>query len=351
MADLKEGFRKWLIRQGLSEKTSSGRPGTVYEYVRRIDKISSIIYKGHNVQPWQQLAENIYPILGFHQLCRKGDVYIVQKDVANIKDFLDAFLSSLSPYEENLNGYLDVKLQLNNGNFVERYTQIKDLLPYLTTETLIVKFGKTTTQINKNRNALERFYQFLTDIQYTNPNSGYYKNLVEKPQIDDFYNNLKKRIQLIKSFGVSSSDVLELSVDAGNSSKPPSFKPDKNETEVSSAWVCAILRIERHTLSKIETLRPTDSSKRRYLISEVNAFISKNFVSSGKTATNPIDVKKWWTVREAIENTGLNSKQIQRLRNNLKVSHIKITDKIYIFYPYDFSDYAKKSFTVSATTI
>lgn len=129
MTDLKEDFRQWLIKQGLSEKTATGRHGTVYEYVRRIDKLCNLIYKGHDLKSWQQLAEDIYPILGFHLLCRKGDVCVTQNNIAEIKDFLETFLSNLNPYQENLENYFEVKLQLDNGDCVEHYTLIKDLFP------------------------------------------------------------------------------------------------------------------------------------------------------------------------------------------------------------------------------
>lgn len=35
MVNLKDNFRNWLIRQGLSEKTVTGRHGTAYEYNTR----------------------------------------------------------------------------------------------------------------------------------------------------------------------------------------------------------------------------------------------------------------------------------------------------------------------------
>ncbi len=105
MVNLKDDFRDWLIKQGLSEKTATGRHGTVYEYIRRIDKLCNLIYKGHNLKPWQQLAEDIYPIFGFHLLCRKSNVCVTQNNIAEIKDFLNIFLSYLRQYQDNLKNY------------------------------------------------------------------------------------------------------------------------------------------------------------------------------------------------------------------------------------------------------
>lgn len=122
MVNLKDDFRDWLIKQGLSEKTATGRHGTIYKYVRRIDKLCNRIYKGYDLQPWQQLAEDIYPILGFHLLCRKGDVCVTQNNIAEIKDFLNTFLSDLRQYQDNLKNYFEVKLLLDDGDYVEQYT-------------------------------------------------------------------------------------------------------------------------------------------------------------------------------------------------------------------------------------
>lgn len=344
MVNLKDNFRDWLIKQGLSEKTASGRHGTVYEYVRRIDKLCNLIYKGHNLKPWQQLAEDIYPILGFHLLCRKGDVCVTQNNIAEIKDFLNTFLSNLRQYQDNLKNYFEVKLLLDDGDCVEQYTLIKDLLPSLTTQTLLLKFNDSATQVNKNRNALEKFYQFLSDTQYINATLCYYKSAAEKTKVDDFYNDLTKKIQAIETFEIAPSDIFELIVNGGNGNKPPLF--DTSEKEVPSMWVCALLRIERHTLSNIKALKPTTSSKRSYLITDVNEFITNNFVQAKNTRINPIAVKKWWTVREIIGKTELKSDQIKSLRKTKQVSYIKVTDKIYIFYPYDFMVYSSKKFTV-----
>lgn len=37
MKEIKEQFRDWLINQRLADETKSGRPGTVYEYLKSIE--------------------------------------------------------------------------------------------------------------------------------------------------------------------------------------------------------------------------------------------------------------------------------------------------------------------------
>ncbi len=36
---MKEKFKSYLIKQGYSELTPSGKPSTVYDYIKRVDKI------------------------------------------------------------------------------------------------------------------------------------------------------------------------------------------------------------------------------------------------------------------------------------------------------------------------
>lgn len=320
MADLKNDFREWLIKQGLSEKTTTRRQGTVYEYIRRIEKICNTIYAGHNLQPWQQLAEDIYPILGIHTLCKKGSLCITQDNLPQIKSFFITLLSNLRTYQENFSGLFTIEL-LDEENFLtDNYTLIKDLLPYLSEGKIIIQSSISLDQLNKNRNVLEKFYFFLADTKYVNLGSSYYKKFAEQKNIEDFYTLLEKKLQTIKSFISAPYNILEILVEGGNATTPPLFKEsNKDEKKVSAAWVCALLCIERHTLTSIAELTPILPAKRSYRIKDVNNFINKHFVASSGACPTAVSVKKWWTVRETIKNTGLDSKRIQRLRTEKKV--------------------------------
>ena len=55
--NIKEEFKKWLVQNGVAEKTSTGRPGAAYDYTRLIDKICDIIYKFI----YEQLLERTKP--------------------------------------------------------------------------------------------------------------------------------------------------------------------------------------------------------------------------------------------------------------------------------------------------
>jgi len=339
MTDLKNDFREWLIKQGLSEKTTTGRQGTVYEYIRRIEKICNTIYAGHNLQPWQQLAEDIYPILGIHTLCKKGDVHITQSNISKTYPFLITMLSNLYPYQENMTNLFIVELVVNDDLLIENYTQIKDLLHHVTTETIIIKPIGSLIQNSKNRNALEKFYLFLADTKYVNPDSSYYKRFIEKNDIEHFYDLLAQDICDIVSYAHDIDKNLELKsiIIGGTGITPPQI--DSVDTEAYPQTVCDILRISERTRKRLEMrgdLIPLSNGN--YSVEAVNKYIRDRFVKSKYTATND-SYPHWWNISEVHEKTGLSKKTIQRLHQSdsdeNEVAYVKISERIYIYYPPD----------------
>lgn len=56
--DMKLEFESYLIYQGYKQRTLTGRPSTVYDYTKRIDKICE--WEGLS---WEALATNISQVL------------------------------------------------------------------------------------------------------------------------------------------------------------------------------------------------------------------------------------------------------------------------------------------------
>lgn len=56
--DMKEEFKMYLIASGYKERTPSGNPSTVYDYVRRIDNVCK--WEGTD---WEGLKNNIDRII------------------------------------------------------------------------------------------------------------------------------------------------------------------------------------------------------------------------------------------------------------------------------------------------
>ena len=59
MIDLKEDFINWLIKQGLSEKTETGKPSTIYDCLTTINRVC----KKEGYITWEKLAVNLFSIV------------------------------------------------------------------------------------------------------------------------------------------------------------------------------------------------------------------------------------------------------------------------------------------------
>jgi len=86
---MKEKFAQYLINEGYSETTPRGKPSTVYDYQKRIDKVC----KMENMT-WEELADSIGRI-------------ITQYDVGGIKEDLGnaskrAVINALKRFQEFL---------------------------------------------------------------------------------------------------------------------------------------------------------------------------------------------------------------------------------------------------------
>ena len=60
---MKKQFEEYLINKGYKQTTPSGRPSTVYDYIKRIDKIC----KWENIT-WEQLAGSIQKLLSKYDI-------------------------------------------------------------------------------------------------------------------------------------------------------------------------------------------------------------------------------------------------------------------------------------------
>ncbi|UZQ52389.1 hypothetical protein [Clostridium kluyveri] len=54
MIDMKKQFEEYLINKGYKQTTPSGQPSTVYDYMKRIDRVCD--WENMN---WEQLADSV----------------------------------------------------------------------------------------------------------------------------------------------------------------------------------------------------------------------------------------------------------------------------------------------------
>lgn len=84
MADLKVDFRDWLLKQGLAEKTKSGKSSTIYDYTITLDRVCK--NEGHI--SWEELAVQIPSIIPKYQgksktVLRKYNTFLFETDIPN----------------------------------------------------------------------------------------------------------------------------------------------------------------------------------------------------------------------------------------------------------------------------
>lgn len=352
MDNLREDFRDWLIKQGLSEKTSSGRPSTVYDYIRRLDKICITIYGERTIETWENLAHHIYLILGFHNLCKNGEIHINRHNLEPVHDFLDDFLFHLSPYQEYLSQYFDVKLLIYKVGEIKYFTVIGYFLPSLFSAKLVLNISTQVKKADRDKNqyVLEKFYRFLSEKNNPICLLGFLKDKAENKDISKEFNTLNTKLVRLKSFHNESSEIFQVIITAGTRKTPPQLTLNRNETKESIAKgigadeVLDILRITRWTLKRlVDDGQLHKNENNLFDMNEINKFIQDNFHSSVPVDNGSIGdaVKKWWTVKEVKEKTGLNEKYIERLRADKQVSHIKVSNRKYIFYPPDLAIFSK----------
>lgn len=82
-----ENFKRYLIQQGYSEYTPSGNPSTVYDYVKRIEKICE-----RERISIKQLGDNIGVYV------KKYDTFGIEEEFG--KRSHNAFISALKRFEE-----------------------------------------------------------------------------------------------------------------------------------------------------------------------------------------------------------------------------------------------------------
>lgn len=121
MSDLKQIFSNWLKDKGCLEKTGKGRPSTVYEYIKRIDRLCDKLYDNHTSKEWEILATNINSVLVSHYESCNREYYINKynlkkalqyfNDIGKIcsnSDYPQANLNFV--YKENSDFLLSVKI-------------------------------------------------------------------------------------------------------------------------------------------------------------------------------------------------------------------------------------------------
>lgn len=325
-ADLKQNFHDWLVTQGFCTKTKTGRVGSVYEYIRHIDRICDIIQSKHDNGSWNWLAQHIYPVLGFFVLCRKGSVKINATNQNCAKEFLTSFLNSMSTSDRNAQSYFMVQTQYSDGEILDEYATIREfILPGLSND-ITLKLNIPKAIADSERKALKKFYKFLCDwltLQKAEQYGLNYSKIIEtKNQID----NLKQR---------PTKPMFELKVRGGTNKRPPQLEPVNSKCRVQR--IRELMGITRGAKLPIEP-----DKDGMYSPIDANKHMQDHFCESDK-AEGP-EVKEWWDTKTVLTKIRWTKDKWKYHKN--KVARVEVSKKKTIYYPPDVMKEARKKFTI-----
>ncbi len=323
--DLRQYFHSWLVRQGLSEKTKTGRAGTVYEYVRYIDKVCDVVQSKHDHDSWLWLAKNIYPILGFFILCRKGPVKINRENKYHFDGFMTAFFNCWQYYDENAQKYLVMRATYPEGH-ISSYLMIQEVVwdsLEINKSEITLKLNILKAVANNERKALKRFYQFLCD--------WFTPQKVEQCGLDySAIRDTKSQIDTLKR--KSSKQVFAFKIHGGTNKRPPQLEP--NTGHCGADWIRELFG--KASRGMAIPIKPGSTGK--YSVPEINEWVRHNFRGSDKKE-GP-EMEEWWTTKRVLEKTGWTKDILKRKRR--KIAHISLSERKIIFYPPDVLNEARQ---------
>lgn len=347
--DLRQSFHDWLVRQGLSEKTKTGRAGTVYEYVRYIDKVCDIVQSKRDDDSWKWLAQHIYPILGFYILCRKDPVVINFKNKARLEGFLTEFFNCWPSCSENSQKYLVMQTPLSEKDDINSYRMIQefvwdDLEINKSEITLYLNIPKTVA--NNERKALQKFYQFLEENKYDPVSQKFLSHSKEKIRIKKklitHYSLISVNLKRLNFWDCSDNVIYAFITEGGYYSRAPKLYPEKENETMTKEEVRDLLQISDWSFRQLhnsgELFHQNDGS---YLVKNVDAYINSCFKPSStkKKAPKAKELKYWWTAKQIHDNFGISTQYVSKMKNT--VARLELKTGKCLYYPYEFQTHSK----------
>jgi len=301
MTDLRNQLKKWLISQGLAETTKNGRPGTVYEYLKRIDRLASRIFKRKD--SWDLIAKHIFFILVVFLICPKTRT---KPRIAELED-IHQILKQIGLSEQLIQAIRE-----------ESYNDV---------DTVLCDIWNKSKDNQKNRVAILKYYEFLRSTEYPLGND-YTKSKSIYEEIDKFLSKLRD----------NRYDVFHIEMEMTSSNKrartiQPSSKYDTDRLsaeEVAIALGCSVQTVYRLGLK-------TYSSRPAYSVRDVQAYMNKHFHPSinSETAFQHKNIgydNVWWKAQDAADKIGCSVTKVIRYRNEHRIAYIDFSKRLVRYF-------------------
>lgn len=338
--DIKVHFQSWLKEKGCQEKTSKGRPSTIYEYIKRIDRLCDKLYNNHTSKEWEILAANIESVLiCYSETCNKE--YYINKH--NLKKSLQYFndigkICSNSNYPQaNLhfvyNGDSDFISSIKISQ-IEDYLRIfdfcldtnhsklniEDILGlYLLKNSGISEQIKNFLAVCSKRQILS-FSDILLHIQYDNKDNA--KTKVALIRYYDFLQDSTDSPIIVKLKEQRNDDEIELYIakveaaldnlmkcitDIPKTGKTAlQIKSHYQDGYLSKSEVANVLEIDHKTLDTLNKngILTPNKVKNFYDEQDVNKYLEKHFHKANYPDVNySLTGYKYWCNRKVAANT------------------------------------------------
>lgn len=310
--DIKICFKKWLIKQGCLEKTDKGRPSTVYEYMKRIDRLCDKFFGSHYRNEWEYIAKNIYPILALYLACQKK-----AHQKANIS--LDEIYNFLSE-KDVINPII---------KFLEHCETDVDIDKFLSW------LWNEAKDNRKNKISLLKFYEFLRSTEYQEQNSNFSNGLD--------YDKISKNLSKI----TSPKDLMYIRIaQYANETTPKTIVPrlncyEEEETELcikdtADSLECSPKTLGRIRQSKQNSLDYCNSGYLCYEVDDVHQYLANHYHSSGYQypfgTYNPKSKKNWCTAEEARKIIGCSKSTVIKYREDGELTYTDYTPRHVLYF-------------------
>ena len=302
MSDLRTDFKRWLVDcKGLAETTKNGRPGTVYEYLKRIDRLAYRMFNRKG--DWDLVAKHIFFILAVFLICPKTIKPLVAVELEEIYQIL------------------------RQAGLSEQLIQAIREASYNHIDSVLLEIWNTAKDNNKNRSAILKYYEFLCTTEY--------------PLADEYIKNKSIYKEIDKSLSKyrdNRQPVFHVLVEHNSSNKrartitsSPGAPVDRlAAVEVATALGCSVQTVYRLGL-KMYNDRPA------YSLLKIQEYMNEHFHPSNNTEMvfkyNSVDYKKGWvSAQEAADKIGCSVTKVIRYRNEHRIAYINFSKRLVRYF-------------------
>ncbi|MBR2922926.1 MAG: helix-turn-helix domain-containing protein [Alphaproteobacteria bacterium] len=272
MNNIKDDFKCWLIKQGISDKLINGKSSTLYEYVRQLNVLSEKLY---NTTDWDLLIENAPILIFFFLLCGKAKY---KNNNYSFNEFQQYIINNkqivISPY------------------IMETFSQYKakeeELLQLLNNKSFNTKASVSFI----------KFYQFLNEDKN--------KFEISIDEIKHASSQIIKIHTMLKLVPISASRPAEIKITNQNMAQKITIE------ELKDFLDCSRSTIERLLKKKCLELN----------IDSINIYLMEHYHPSVLTRIYSPDFfnEKWYTIAEAADFLNCSQSTIKRMLKNRLLS-------------------------------